>query len=157
LGTLPESGTIERPGAWPMAAFERALLARFDAVLAEVDAQFAAYRFDLVAQALYEFVWNEFCDWSIELSKPFLNPEAGSSVTPDAAASVRHTLLTVLEATLRLLHPLIPFVTDEIWSHVAPRLGIEADSIMRQRWPEPFALTGSDDDIAAVDWLKDAI
>ncbi|MFA5589532.1 MAG: valine--tRNA ligase [Lysobacteraceae bacterium] len=157
LGALPETGVIQRPAEWPMAAFERALLARFDAVLGEVDAQFAAYRFDLVAQALYEFVWNEFCDWSIELSKPFLNPEAGSNVTPEAVASVRHTLLTVLEATLRLLHPLIPFVTDEIWSHVAPRLGIEADSIMRQRWPEPFALTGSDDDIAAVDWLKDAI
>ena len=157
LGTLPESGHATKPANWPAAPFERALLARFDALVAEVDAQFAAYRFDLVAQALYEFVWNEFCDWSIELSKPFLNPEAGSTIDAAAADSVRHTLLTVLEGSLRLLHPLIPFVTEEIWQNVAPRLGNTGDTIMRQPWPSAFGLQNTASDVADVDWLKDAI
>ncbi len=155
LGTLPEGATIQRPAQWPQLAFERALLARFDALLAEIDAQFAAYRFDLVSQALYEFVWNEFCDWSIEFAKPYLNPEAGEESA--AAASVRHTLLAVLEATLRLAHPLIPFVTEEIWQHVAPRLGLAEGSIMAQPWPSAFAAASEAGDLADIDWLKDAI
>ncbi|MCX7562615.1 valine--tRNA ligase [Xanthomonadaceae bacterium XH05] len=157
LGTLPESGVIAKPANWPAAPFERALLARFDALVTEVDAQFAAYRFDLVSQAVYEFVWNEFCDWSIEFSKPFLNPEAGSTIDAGASESVRHTLLCVLEASLRLLHPLIPFVTEEIWQNIAPRLGISGDSIMRQPWPVAFGIGNTANDIADVDWLKDAI
>ncbi len=157
LGTLPEGRRVERPAQWPMLAFEHALLARFDALLAEVDAQFAAYRFDLVSQAIYEFVWNEFCDWSIELSKPFLNPEAGSTTDAAAADSVRHTLLSVLEASLRIAHPLIPFVTEEIWQHIAPRLGIAADTIMRQPWPAACGLADTEGDVADVDWLKDVI
>ncbi|MFA5685145.1 MAG: valine--tRNA ligase [Lysobacteraceae bacterium] len=153
LGSLPESGVIERPANWPASAFERALLARFDAVLAEVDAQFAAYRFDLVAQALYEFVWNEFCDWSIEFAKPYLGGDGDAA----DAASVRHTLLAVLEAVLRLLHPLIPFVSEEIWQRVAPRLGIAGATIMRQAWPTAFGVADSAGDLADIDWLKDAI
>ncbi|HRN60595.1 MAG TPA: class I tRNA ligase family protein, partial [Chiayiivirga sp.] len=155
LGTLPEGATIQRPAQWPQLAFERALLARFDALLTEIDAQFAAYRFDLVSQALYEFVWNEFCDWSIEFAKPYLNPEAGEESA--AAASVRHTLLAVLEATLRLAHPLIPFVTEEIWQHVAPRLGLAEGSIMAQPWPAPFATESRTGDLTDIDWLKEAI
>ena len=154
LGTLPEDATIQRPAQWPQLAFERALLARFDALLAEIDAQFAAYRFDLVSQALYEFVWNEFCDWSIEFAKPWLSPEDSNEA---AAASVRYTLLAVLEATLRLAHPLIPFVTEEIWQHVAPRLGLAEGSIMAQAWPSAFAVVGETGDLADIDWLKDAI
>ncbi len=155
LGTLPEGARIECPAQWPQLAFERALLARFDALVNEIDTQFAAYRFDLVAQALYEFVWNEFCDWSIEFAKPWLNPEDGNA-SPEAA-SVRYTLLTVLEATLRLAHPLIPFVSEEIWQHIAPRLGIAGDSIMRQPWPAPFNPGDVTGDLADIDWLKDAI
>ena len=157
LGRLPESGTIAKPANWPVEPFERALLTRFDALLAEVDMQFAAYRFDLVSQAIYEFVWNEFCDWSIEFAKPYLNPEAGSSVDAAAADSVRHTLLRVLEAALRIAHPLIPFVTEEIWQHVAPRLGIDGNTIMRQPWPSAFAIGDTAADIADIDWLRDAI
>jgi len=155
LGTLPEGAVAKRPKEWPQQPFERALLARFDALLAEIDAQFAAYRFDLVAQALHEFVWNEFCDWSIEFSKPWLNAEG--AVDADAVASVRYTLLSVLEATLRLAHPLIPFVTEEIWQHVAPRLGVAGDSLMSQAWPAPFAVASEATDLSDIDWLKDAI
>jgi len=153
LGTLPDTGTIDKPAQWPKLPFERALLARFDSLVAEVDAQFAAYRFDLVAQALYEFVWNEFCDWSIEFAKPWLGADADA----DTAASVRHTLLTVLEASLRLAHPLIPFVSEEIWRHVAPRLGHTKGLLIEQSWPVAFAVATTPDDLADIDWLKDAI
>ncbi|MCB1569413.1 MAG: class I tRNA ligase family protein, partial [Xanthomonadales bacterium] len=153
LGALPDTGAIEKPAQWPKLPFERALLARFDSLVAEVDAQFAAYRFDLVAQALYEFVWNEFCDWSIEFAKPWLGGDADA----DTAASVRHTLLTVLEASLRLAHPLIPFVSEEIWQHVAPRLGLTKGLLIEQSWPVAFAVATTPDDLADIDWLKDAI
>ena len=77
------------------------------------------YRFDLLAQSLYEFAWNNFCDWFVELAKPALNGDDAA-----AADSTRHTLLYVLERLLSLLHPLIPFVTEELWQAVAPKLGI---------------------------------
>jgi valyl-tRNA synthetase len=121
--------------------------------LSEVSAQaathFAAYRFDLLAQALYEFAWNEFCDWFVELSKPALN---GSDAV--AAHSTRHTLLHVLEALLRLLHPLVPFVTEELWRSVAPRLSIDAATISLQAYPEAQDFARDAAAEADVEWLK---
>src|SRR5690606_10923619 len=106
---------------------------------------------DLLSQALYEFVWNAFCDWFVELAKPALN---GSDA--EAAASTRHTLLFVLERLLCLLHPLVPFVTEELWQQVAPRLGIEGASIMARAYPRPEDFAGQDFSAAAADveWLK---
>ena len=89
-----------------------------------------AYRFDLATHDLYEFAWNRYCDWFVEMAKPALSGDDAA-----AAASTRHTLLYVLERLLRLLHPLIPFVTEELWRHVAPRLGIPGDTISRQEYP----------------------
>ncbi|MCB1643737.1 MAG: class I tRNA ligase family protein, partial [Xanthomonadales bacterium] len=110
---------------------------------------FAAYRFDLVAQAVYEFTWNELCDWFLELAKPALN--GGDAA---AADSTRHTLLFVLDALLRLLHPLIPFVTEEIWQNVAPRLGIEGKSISVQTFPTADVALQFADDASGIEWLK---
>jgi valyl-tRNA synthetase len=98
----------------PATEAERWILTRLHHALAEVEAHFATYRFDLLAQALYEFVWNDYCDWFLELAKPALAGEDAA-----AAASMRHTLLVVLEAVLRALHPLMPFITEEIWGEVA--------------------------------------
>ncbi|HEY4528827.1 MAG TPA: valine--tRNA ligase [Luteimonas sp.] len=130
---------------------EQWILARLAAVTAEAEAHFASYRFDLLSQALYEFAWNEFCDWFVELAKPALN---GSDAA--AAASTRHTLLFVLERLLCLLHPLVPFVTEELWQQVAPRLGIEGDSIMARAYPRSEDFAGRDFTAAAADveWLK---
>ncbi|MBP7367348.1 MAG: valine--tRNA ligase, partial [Pseudoxanthomonas sp.] len=98
----------------PRTDAEKWILARLAAVTAQAQEHFAAYRFDLLAQVLYEFAWNGFCDWFVELAKPALQGEDSQ-----AAASTRHTLLYVLESLLRLLHPLVPFVTEELWRQVA--------------------------------------
>jgi len=124
--------------------------ARLNTCCAEVQRHFANYRFDLVATVLYEFTWNEYCDWFLELAKPELN--SGDS---RARRRIQLTLLEVLETTLRLLHPLIPFVTEEIWSQIAPRLGIQGVSISIASYPE--AHPASDTEQAAerdVEWLK---
>ncbi len=129
---------------------ERWILARLARTVAEVRAQFAAYRFDLAAQAAYEFTWNEFCDWFLELSKPAFAEGADAAT----AASTRHTLLYVLESVLRLLHPLIPFVTEEIWHEVAPKLGIVGDTISLQPYPDAAAIATDAAAEADVQWLK---
>jgi len=135
----------------PVTDAEKWILVRLDKVAAEAQAHYAAYRFDLLAQSLYEFAWNEFCDWFLELAKPALNGDDAA-----AADSTRHTLLQVLETLLRLLHPLTPFVTEELWQQVAPRLGIAAPTISLQPYPragdlDVSAYAGAEADI---EWLK---
>ncbi|MBB4706484.1 valine--tRNA ligase [Xanthomonas arboricola] len=133
---------------------EQWILARLDKVTAETHAHYANYRFDLLAQSLYEFAWNAFCDWFVELAKPALNGQDS-----EVAASTRHTLLYVLEALLRLLHPLTPFVTEELWQQVAPRLGITAATISLQAFPQAgdidtASYAGAEAD---VEWLKSMV
>ncbi|SOU05996.1 valine--tRNA ligase [Xanthomonas arboricola] len=138
----------------PRTEAEQWILARLDKVTAETHAHYANYRFDLLAQSLYEFAWNAFCDWFVELAKPALNGQDS-----EAAASTRHTLLHVLEALLRLLHPLVPFVTEELWQQVAPRLGITAATISLQAFPQAgdidtASYAGAEAD---VEWLKSMV
>ena len=135
----------------PVTDAEKWILAQLDKASAEAAEHFASYRFDLLSQTLYEFAWNQFCDWFVELAKPALNGDDQA-----AADSTRHTLLFVLERLLRLLHPLVPFVTEELWQQVAPRLGIAGDTIMTQRYPQAgdvdaTAFAQADGDI---EWLK---
>jgi valyl-tRNA synthetase len=133
---------------------EKWILSRLAKVAIEAETHYADYRFDLLAQALYEFAWNEFCDWFLELSKPALNGE-----DTDAANSTRHTSLYVLESLLRLLHPLVPFVTEELWQQVAPRLDIDAPTISLQPYPTASDY-GTQDYVQAgidVEWLKDMV
>jgi valyl-tRNA synthetase len=108
------------------------------------------YRLDLAAMAIYEFTWHEFCDWYLELSKPVLQ----SDDTADAAKrGTRRTLIETLEAILRLLHPLMPFITEEIWAQVAPRAGIDGQSIMLQSYPEMNAALKDDEAEGELDWV----
>ncbi|MDQ6646408.1 MAG: class I tRNA ligase family protein, partial [Pseudomonadota bacterium] len=114
--TQEKSITAASAPAKPVTEAERWILTRLKQTLTEVEQHFASYRFDHLAQALYEFVWNEYCDWFLELSKPALNGDDAA-----AAASTRHTLLVVLESVLRAMHPVIPFISEEIWQQLPMR------------------------------------
>jgi len=134
----------------PRTDAERWILAQLAKAAAEAEQHFASYRFDLLAQSLYEFAWNNFCDWFVELAKPALNGDEAQ-----AADSTRHTLLFVLERLLALLHPLVPFVTEELWQSVAPRLGIANDTIMLQPYPLASELPSADGTAeSGIEWLK---
>ena len=138
-----------RVGVGPQTEAERWILTRLHATLVEVEQHFATYRFDHLAQALYEFVWNEYCDWFLELSKPALNGDDA-----EAAASTRHTLLVVLETALRALHPVIPFITEEIWQSVAPQLGLQAPGILDRPYPRADEFVVDDTASAEIEWFK---
>ena len=105
---------------------------RLGAAIGTVDRSFAEYRFDFAAATLYEFAWHEFCDWYLEMVKPVLR----NSSDPRAQRCARGNLLAVLEALLRTLHPLMPFITEEIWLRVAPLAGARGDTIMLAPWPQ---------------------
>ncbi len=120
------------PGAEGLSQYDRWIRSRLQSATAAVRDGFASYRFDLAAQAAYEFTWYEFCDWYLEFSKTVLQSQDS---TPEERRGARRTLLETLETLLRLLHPLMPFITEELWRSVAPRIGRTAASIMREPYP----------------------
>jgi valyl-tRNA synthetase len=109
---------------WITSRLQETTLGMIDAV--------EGYRFDHMAQAIYDFTWNEYCDWYLELSKTVLNNDDASDA---AKRGTRRTLVTVLEAMLRLAHPIMPYITEEIWQRVAPLAGIDGKTIMLQSYP----------------------
>ncbi len=136
---------------------DRWIISRLQQAQAEVNSAIQSYRFDLATQALYDFIWNEYCDWYLELSKPVLWDENGDE---SLKTGTRRTLVRVLEATLRLAHPLLPFITEEIWQNVAPLAGIPVDSkstIMLQPYPIADSHQIDENALQDIDWLKKVI
>ncbi len=136
---------------------DRFIIARLQQTEQEVTRALDTYRFDLASHALYEFVWNEYCDWYLELSKPVLWDETAPAAR---LRGTRRTLVRVLETILRMAHPMIPFITEEIWQRVAPLTGQVMDehtTIMNQPWPTADAALLDEQAIADIEWLKQVI
>ncbi len=134
---------------------DRCIRSRLGRTLAAVDQAFAEYRFDFAATALYEFTWYEFCDWHLELLKPTLQSDDTSEAVRRGA---RRTLLTTLEMLLRALHPIMPFITEEIWQRLATHCGhAPGSSIINAPWPSAVALPVDAAAEADVEWLKAAV
>jgi len=130
---------------------DRWIIARLQQVTAQTIAHIESYRFDLATRDLYEFVWNDYCDWYIELSKPVLYADDYAAEQKRAA---RNTLVRVLESILRLLHPIMPFITEELWQRVAPLVGIEGDTLMRCNYPEFDQSLVDDEALQELEWVK---
>ncbi|OLO04744.1 valine--tRNA ligase [Salinicola socius] len=137
---------------------DRWIISRLQQTEAQVTKALEEYRFDHASQALYDFVWNEYCDWYLELSKPVLWDENASI---EAKRGTRRTLVRVLEVILRLAHPMMPFISEEIWQRVAPLAGTisdaSGDSLMTQPWPEADASRIDEQSIRDIEWLKGVI
>ena len=127
---------------------------RLNLAVDNVQQQFNNYRLDLAAQVVYEFTWHEFCDWYLELSKPVLQSD---TTTAEQKRGTQRTLIDVLESLLRLLHPLMPFITEEIWQQVAPRAGIDAPTIMLQPFPGSDDFQPDDEAVADIEWVREFI
>lgn len=138
--------TLSLPDRW--------ILSRLQDVITEAHKQIKQYRFDLYAQTLYDFTWNEFCDWYLELSKPIL---LSSHSTPEMLCGTRHTLVNVLETLLRLLHPITPYITEDIWQRLSPLAGKHAESIMLSPYPQADKQLIDHDAVYALEWLKSVI
>ncbi len=153
-GTLTDPQLFDGPVAPGVA--DRWIRSRLGQTLRDVDGAFNDYRFDFAATALYDFTWYEFCDWYLELTKPILQSDTAS---PEAKRAARRGLLETLETLLRMLHPLMPFITEEIWQRLISLQG-HADrgpSIMLARWPDAANLPQDETAEADVEWIKSVV
>ncbi|MBR9770297.1 MAG: valine--tRNA ligase [Gammaproteobacteria bacterium] len=146
-----EGGEVE------LSLADRWIEARLQQTVDQVTRAMEEFRFDHASQALYDFVWNEYCDWYLELSKPVLWDEGASET---AKRGTRRTLVRVLEAILRLAHPMMPYISEEIWQRVAPLAGTlegDNDSLMAKAWPLADEALIDQDAIRDIEWLKGVI
>ncbi len=134
-----------------LSAADRWIISQLQTAQAEVADHIDNYRFDLAAKAMYEFVWYEYCDWYLELTKPVLSKNNSNDA---AKRGTRQTLVRVLEAALRLMHPIMPFITEEIWQSIKGLAGVAGDSIMLQPFPVADASKVDNKAVAEIEWIK---
>ncbi len=130
------------------------IISEFQKTAAAVNLAMETYRFDLAAKEIYEFVWDEFCDWYLELTKPILNSDAA---TQAQKLGTQQTLARILESVLRLAHPFLPFLTEELWQKVPSTVRLSGDTIMLQPFPVADEKLISDAASKDVDWLKTVV
>jgi valyl-tRNA synthetase len=140
--------------SYELSLADRWIVARLQQTERDVANALEAYRFDHASQAIYEFIWNEYCDWYLELSKPVLAQE---SAPLSLKRGTRRTLVRVLETTLRLLHPFMPFITEEIWQRVAPLAGRQGDTIMLQTYPVANPELTDQQALDDIEWVKGVV
>jgi valyl-tRNA synthetase len=145
---------VAADASYELSLADRWIVSRLQETEREVEKAIAAYRFDLASQAIYEFIWNEYCDWYLELSKPILWDDSASSARK---TGTRRTLIMVLEAALRMVHPLMPFISEEIWQRVAPLAGCQGDTIMLQPYPRCDDKKIDTAASADIEWLQGVI
>ncbi|MDO4435844.1 MAG: valine--tRNA ligase [Cardiobacteriaceae bacterium] len=149
--------TIQSASLKDKSVIDRWIYAKLDETIIQVKKAIEEYRFDFASQALYEFIWNEYCDWYLELTKPVLSK---NNPNENEKALCRHTLLDILEQVLRLAHPIMPFITEEIWQslreHFGAVLDLKTESIMIAPYPQALNIQ-ENQAIAEVDWLKEVL
>jgi len=137
-------------GEIELSAADLWIRSRLQSTIRAVTEAVEGYRFDHAAQAVYEFTWNELCDWYLELSKPVLTSDGAS---PAANRGTRRTLVQTLESLLRLAHPIMPFITEEIWQKVKPLAGTEGETIMLASFPTADASLVDEQAVAEMSWV----
>ncbi|MDO8953285.1 MAG: valine--tRNA ligase [Gammaproteobacteria bacterium] len=149
-----EGHQIESPTKIKLGLSERWIWARLNETVALAHQHIAHYRFDLLAQVIYDFMWNQYCDWYVELAKVSLNSDGYSEAEK---AGTRYTLANILETLLRLAHPIVPYITEAIWQSVAPIAAITGPSIMLQAYPQVDVRLEDDQAVSDIEWLKTLI
>ena len=150
MNTLPLAADAVS-GDKTLSVVDHWIVSEFQKTAAAVERAMQTYRYDLAAKAIYEFVWDELCDWYLELTKPVLYNEAA---TAESVRATQFTLLSVLEATLRLAHPFLPFMTEEIWQQLPEEIRGGGETIMLQSFPEADDNLINENATADVAWLK---
>jgi len=145
---------IEESADVELSLADRWIIGKVQDTAAKVEHAISNYRLDMASSALYEFIWNEYCDWYLELSKPILWDEDAAE---NAKRGTRQTLISVMETWLRLLHPMMPFITEEIWQTVGPLAGKSGPTIMLQPYPQSDSNAIDASDNEDIEWLKKVI
>ncbi|MFC6381405.1 valine--tRNA ligase [Psychrobacter glacincola] len=144
---------VANPDVWELP--EKWIMSRLNSTVANIHQHFSQYRLDMVSQDIYEFIWNEYCDWYVELAKASLNDD---SVSDERKAQIRYVLLHVLETALRFSHPIMPYLTEQIWQTVAPLLGRKnTKSIVIADYPQTDDAQISEQVEADMAWLQELI
>ena len=149
-----EGYPLTKPEDKDLSVADRFILSRLSLTLKDVEEALSQYRFDQVANLLYEFIWNEYCDWYVEFTKTLLKDPAATEAQKNATA---YTLVNVLETAMRMAHPVMPFITEVIWQQTAPRLGRmnAAQTVMLAPYPQASDLPVDERALESIAWVKE--